>query len=104
MGWVDSTWAPSIDLITSQINTLPSAVASQLAFDKVKVCGTPKVQAFLSDPALSQCTQSFTAAQKTAWENLVTDVIMYQCLNNMMETACTGYIKSRFPILGFFLG
>ena len=106
MGWMKNpaTWEPDTSLITSEINTLPASVASQLTFQLVSQCGMPKVQAFLADPALSQCTSAYTAAQQATLQNIVGDVIMYNCLSSMMETVCAKYVKATYPLLGLFLG
>jgi hypothetical protein len=80
----------------AEINTLPASVASQLSFDAVSACTLTKLEQLVQDPNIARCTKTYTAAQLTALQTVAADAFSFQCIGDMIGTACMTYVDQTY--------
>jgi hypothetical protein len=71
-------------------------VASQLSFDAVSACAHTKLQQLVQDPNIARCAKTYTAAQLTVLQTVAADAFSFQCVGDMLKTACGAYVDQTY--------
>jgi hypothetical protein len=71
-------------------------VASQLSLDSVSACADTKLQELFKDPKTARCTKTYTAAQLTTLQTVAADALSFQCMGDMLKTACRAYVDQTY--------